>query len=63
MTTIISHSDLVRRAAAFIIDELKEAPSRSVDALVEEASVRFNLGPLDSEALLNLFRNGTPEDC
>lgn len=55
MPTIISQSDLVRRAAAFIAEERREHPQRPLDAILDEAGMRFNLTPLDSESLRRLF--------
>lgn len=51
MSTIIGNSDLVRQAVAYIFDTHKENPARSYDDLLDEAAMRFNLGPLDCEAL------------
>ncbi|WP_353116565.1 hypothetical protein [Nitratidesulfovibrio sp.] len=66
MTTVIPHSELVKRAAAWVAErraELSEKAIRSEQAsqlladLVDEAGARFNLGPMETEMLLDLFRN------
>lgn len=59
MSTVIGQSDLVRRAAAFVADTRKTHPERSLHAILDEAGMRFNLTPLDSNHLLRLF---TPSD-
>lgn len=63
MTTIIGHSELVRRAAGFVLDEHREHPDRSLASLIEEASMRFNLGPLDSEALRRILCDTRTEEA
>jgi len=51
----------IRKAAAFVAETRKEQPERSLESIVDEAGMRFNLTPLDSEALLRLFKN-SPDD-
>lgn len=51
MATIIGNSDLVRQAVAYIMESHKENPHRSYEDLIDEAAMRFNLGPRDCEAL------------
>ncbi len=55
MSSIISHGELVRRAAAFVAETRKEHPARSLNSILDEAGMRFNLTPLDSENLHRLF--------
>ncbi|MDR3042934.1 MAG: hypothetical protein LBU75_01550 [Desulfovibrio sp.] len=66
MTTVIPHSELVKRAAAWVAERRAELSELSTQAaqtrpslsdLVDEAGARFNLGPLETEMLLDLFRN------
>ncbi|WMW65948.1 hypothetical protein [Nitratidesulfovibrio liaohensis] len=57
MTTVIPHSELVKRAAAWVAEHRAEQPSRPVTDIVDEAGARFNLGPMETEMLLDLFRN------
>lgn len=61
MTTVISQSELVRRAAAFVAEERHEHPEKPLHAILDEAGMRFNLTPLDSEALQRLFHNDTEQ--
>lgn len=56
MATVMPHNELVRKALLYIDERLAEVPGARVDALLDEAGARFNLSPLDSEALLSLFR-------
>lgn len=58
MPTILSSSELLRRAVVHIDEELRNNPEKRLDTLIDEASMRFNLSPLDSEALLRLFSSG-----
>lgn len=51
MSTLIAHSESVRRAFAYITEERAEHPERSVSFLLDEAGSRFNLGPQDCDAL------------
>ena len=55
MPTIITQSDLVRRAAAFVAEERQARPDRPLHALLDEAGMRFNLSPVDYDALQRLF--------
>ena len=55
MSSLLSPGEAVRRAAAFVAETRKEAPSRSLASILDEAGMRFNLTPLDSEALHRLF--------
>ncbi len=55
MSTIVSQSELVKRAAVYVAEVLKEHPERDLHSIMDEAGMRFNLTPNDSEALLRLF--------
>ena len=68
MTTIMPHSQLVRRAAAFVAERLAEQrpagagdeyrpQEKVVMAVLDEAGMRFNLSPADTKALRDLFFN------
>ena len=57
MSTLAPHSELVRKAAAYVAETRKENPDRPLEAILDEAGMRFNLTPLDSEALRRLFDN------
>ena len=53
---IVSHGELVRKALQHVSDRRKEDPRASVETLLDEASIRFNLSPLDRESLERAFR-------
>jgi hypothetical protein len=55
MSTIMPEGELLRRAVAWICEQSGEnaAPTPRI---IDEAAVRFNLGPLDQEALTRFFR-------
>ncbi len=61
MTTIMPPSELLRRAVTYISEQQKDAPGKDLMQLLDEAAMRFNLSPLDCEALARLFavENGT----
>ncbi|WP_035064525.1 hypothetical protein [Nitratidesulfovibrio termitidis] len=67
MTTVIPHSELVKRAATWVAERRAEPEqsARPLTDLMDEAGARFNLGPLETEMLLDLFRNchtGQPQE-
>ena len=52
----------VRKAAVFVAETRKTDPSRSLASILDEAGMRFNLTPLDSEALYRLFSDSPQAD-
>ena len=46
----------VRRAVKWISDENKYNPGKSLKQLVEAASLKFNLSPLDESYLLKFYQ-------
>jgi hypothetical protein len=59
MPTIMPSSELLRRAVVNLDEILRECPGKSVAAAIDEVSMRWNLSPLDAEALLRLFSSGS----
>ncbi len=68
MTTIVPHSELVRRAAAFVAERFAEKcpgyaatgnrpPEKVLLAILDEAGMRFNLSPAETTALYRLFND------
>ena len=57
MPTIMPKSVLVRRAFAYLQEERKHDPGKSLPSLLDEAGMRFNLTPVDAEALERLLRS------
>ena len=55
MATIIPHSELLRRAVSHVNDARNDNPERKLADILDEACMRFNLSPLDGEALQRLF--------
>jgi hypothetical protein len=55
MSSILPPGETIRKAAAFVAETRKAAPSRSLESILDEAGMRFNLTPLDGEALHRLF--------
>jgi hypothetical protein len=49
-------SELTRKAVAWICETRDNGDKRALPALIEEACVRFNLGPKDMEFLLRFFK-------
>lgn len=61
MPTVMPCGELLRRAVKWI-SEQRACGDANLSRLVEEASVRFNLSPLDQENLLRLLREEKGED-
>ena len=55
MATIVSQSELVRKAAEYINEKKAQDPSLSISKLLDDAGMRFNLTPLDAAALERIF--------
>ena len=62
MSSILPPGELVRKAAAFVAAARKETPLRSLESILDEAGMRFNLTPLDGEALHRLFSDAPRTD-
>ena len=56
MATIIQHEALIHNALKYILERRQERPGIDAATLLDEAGIRFNLSPLDQEALERLFR-------
>ena len=56
MPTILPQSEMTRKAIAWI-SEIQEAdPDKSIAVLIEEAAMRFNLGPKDVDFLNRFYK-------
>ena len=56
MTTIMPQSELTRKAIAWICEAMENQTDKGLVALIEEAGVRFNLGPKDMEFLQRFYK-------
>lgn len=57
MTTVMPHSEMTRKAVAWISEIQANGEGDSLVALIENAAVRFNLGPKDVECLHHFFKD------
>jgi hypothetical protein len=58
MATIQPKGEKVRQAVRYISAELQDDPAQSKQKLIQEACRRFNLSPLEEEALVSFYREG-----
>lgn len=56
MMQIMPKGENVRKAVKWISDNLKEDPDQSVKKLINDAVLRFDLSPGDSELVINFYR-------
>jgi len=63
MATVMQHEELVRRALEYMDERRKSCPQIGLTELLDDAGARFNLSPLDQEALEHLFRLQTGGAC
>jgi len=61
MTHIQPAGEFIRKAAAFVAETRKAQPERSLESILDEAGMRFNLTPLDSQAMYRLFTDSPPD--
>ena len=57
MTTVQPEGEDVRKAVQWISDERQYGEPRALLKLIEEASLKFDLSPMEAEYLVNFFRN------
>lgn len=55
MATIMPQNELVSRALVFLSEKRAENPQANLAAMLDEAGMRFNLGPGDAACLERLF--------
>lgn len=56
MATIMTDSELLRRAVVHLDGLLQERPGAAFTVLLDETAMQFNLGPEAAEQLERLFR-------
>ncbi len=52
---MITASNKVREAARYILEEKKERPGADLHTLIDEAGMRFNLTPIESDSLARIL--------
>ncbi len=58
MTTIMPEGEAIRRAVKWISGELQEDPHKSIQILINDAVLRFDLSPKEAEFLTEFYRKG-----
>ena len=53
--SILPEGELLRRAVRWISEELQEKKDANLAKLIDEACVKFDLSPTDSEFLIRFF--------
>lgn len=61
MATVMPEGEALRRAVKWISSHLEEAPGTSAQKLVQEAVLRFDLSPKETEFLIQFYRKPNPE--
>lgn len=56
MTTIMPEGEAIRKAVKWISGELQEDPNKSLQKLVNNAVLRFDLSPKEAEFLTEFYR-------
>jgi hypothetical protein len=56
MTTVQPEGEDLRKAVKWISDERTYGAEKTFLKLIEEASLKFDLSPMDTEYLINFFR-------
>jgi hypothetical protein len=56
MTTIMPEGEAIRRAVKWISRELQEDPNKSIQILVNDAVLRFDLSPKEADFLTEFYR-------
>ena len=60
--TVHPEGESLRRAVRWISGQLQDDPECRVASLVNDATLRFDLTPLESEYLLSFYRGLADED-
>jgi hypothetical protein len=58
MSTVVPEGENIRKAVKFISDERQSGSTLSVRQLVDQACLKFNLTPLETEYLERFMRQG-----
>ena len=57
--SILPQGEELRKAVKWISDERQYGDPKKLLKLIEEASLKFDLSPMDAEYLINFFRQDT----
>ena len=57
MTTVQPDSENIRRATKWLLEERKFSTDISISKLIEEAAVKFDLSPMETEFLQRLVKD------
>ena len=60
MTTVQPQGEDLRKAVKWISDERQYGDPKTLLKLIEEASLKFDLSPMDADYLTNFFRKEKP---
>ncbi len=60
MATIMPEDKKIRQAVRWVDEGLREG--KNLESLLNEAGMRFNLGPKDEQFLFKFFRNNSGDD-
>lgn len=56
MTTIMPEGEEIRKAVRWISEERCDFPDKSLAKIIEQAAVKFNLSPVETEFLSRFFK-------
>lgn len=56
MSEALPQGEHIRKAVKWISETIKEDPEKSLKKIINEAILRFDLSPSDSEFLINFYR-------
>jgi hypothetical protein len=59
MTQVMPKGENVRKAVKWISENLKEDPDQPVQKLINDAVLRFDLSPGDSELVINFYKKNS----
>ena len=57
MTEVLPKGEKVRKAVKWISENLKENPDQSLQKLINDATLRFDLSPNDAELVINFYKD------
>ena len=58
MATIMAEGEAIRKAVKWISDKLLDDPNKSIQKLINEAVMRFDLSPKDALFLTDFYSKG-----